>query len=90
MSDIEALVPRVKYMHIVDFGSGVMLQELADLKVMTGADPRIVKRLRKMAQHHFQEAEKLMPNHEETHNRADAVMSQIETSKALCRGCVLA
>ena len=90
MSDIEALIPRVKYMHIVDFGCGVMLQELADLKMASGGDPRIVKRLRRMAQQHFQEAEKLMPNHQETQSRADAVTSQIETSKSLCKGCVLA
>ena len=56
-------------MHIIDYGIGVMLQELADLKESQDYSKRIIKKLRTVACEHFKGAEKALPTHEDTINR---------------------
>jgi hypothetical protein len=56
------LEPKVKCMHIVDYGTGIMLQELAENKEHQGGDVRTIRRLRNLANEHFLGAEKTLPN----------------------------
>ena len=73
VEDIESLEPKVKYMHIVDFISGVMLQEQADSRQAAGDDIRTIAILRQLAGERFQHAEKSMPLHNETCRRSDVI-----------------
>lgn len=73
VEDIESLEPKVKYMHIVDFISGVMLQEQAERRQAAGDDIRTIARLRQLAGERFQYAEKTMPLHNETCRRSDVI-----------------
>ncbi len=60
-------------MHIVDYGIGVMLQEVADLKETQDYPKRIVKKLRVVAHDHFRGAERAFPLHQETLERLKKV-----------------
>lgn len=60
-------------MHIVDFGLGVNLQQQADGIEESGGDARTVTRLRKLAAECYQQAQHMMPTHEETLSRAHQV-----------------
>ena len=84
--DIARLEPRVKYMHVVDYVSGCLLQEMADVRVASpNADPRIIRRLRSMAGEHFRHAEKMLPAHRETCSRADVIKELNQAKKkSLC------
>lgn len=73
VEDIESLEPKVKYMHIVDYVSGVMLQEQADMRQAAGDDVRTIARLRQLAGERFQYAERAMPLHNETCRRSDVI-----------------
>jgi len=69
VQDIASLEAKVKYMHIVDFGTGLMLQEMANNRSTLGDDPKIIARLRSLANEHFLDAERAMPTHKETMER---------------------
>jgi hypothetical protein len=73
VEDIESLEPKVKYMHIVDFVSGVMLQEQAAIRAANGDDIRTITRLRHLAGERFSHAERTMPLHHETAQRSDVI-----------------
>ena len=64
-------------MHIVDFGTGIMLQELAENREKQGGDLRTVRRLRSLATEHFVGAEKALPNHSPTKEKKNK-MFQIQ------------
>jgi hypothetical protein len=71
----------VKYMHVVDYVSGVLMQERADARAGTGADPRTTARLRMLAGEHFLHAEKTLPSHQETCSRSDVIRELNEPAK---------
>lgn len=73
VEDIESLEPKVKYMHIIDFVSGVMLQEQAALRAAAGDDHRTITRLRELAGERFANAERTMPLHNETCKRSEVI-----------------
>lgn len=56
-------------MHIIDYGTGIMLQEMADLRESQDYPERIVKKLRTVACDHLKGAEKALPTHQDTLNR---------------------
>lgn len=89
--DIERLEPRVKYMHVIDYVSGVLMQERADVRAgTTGADPRTINRLRMMAGEHFLHAEKTLPSHRETCSRSDVIKELNEPAKKSMKdACVI-
>lgn len=76
VEDIAGMEPIVKYMHIVDYGTGVMLQELADERELRNnypdepyTDVKTIARLRALASDHFFGAEISMPTHSDTLER---------------------
>jgi hypothetical protein len=73
VEDIESLEPKVKYMHIVDYVSGVMLQDQAASRAAAGDDIRTITRLRHLAEERFSHAERAMPLHNETCKRSDVI-----------------
>mmetsp|Transcript_22531 Transcript_22531/g.32926 ORF Transcript_22531/g.32926 Transcript_22531/m.32926 type:complete len:1011 (+) Transcript_22531:60-3092(+) len=81
VEDVERLEPRVKYMHIVDFISGVIMQEQADYRATQGGDPRTIARLRSLAGDYFSHAEKALPTHKETCDRSGTIKVLNETEK---------
>ncbi|CAE7567187.1 unnamed protein product, partial [Symbiodinium microadriaticum] len=86
--DIERIEPRVKYMHVVDYISGCLMQEKAEARAeLRDADPRIISRLRSMAGEHFRHAEKTLPLHRETCSRADVMKDLNEVKQKIT--CVL-
>jgi hypothetical protein len=76
----------MKYMHIVDFVSGAMLQDQAELRASAGNDDRAVIRLRQLAEERLSYARRAMPLHSETVTRADAIKIYREEKKkdAIC------
>ena len=69
MEDICRLEPRVKYMHIIDYGTAVMLQEIADIKAKQDFPERTIKKLRSVACDYFRGAQRTFPTHQDTLNR---------------------
>ena len=62
VQDIYSIEPTVKYMYSVDFGTGSMLNELADEEQSKGNKPeRSIRRLRGVAEEYFRRAMKAMP-----------------------------
>ena len=79
MQDIAYLEPKVKCMHIVDFGTGIMLEEFADSREKQGGDQRTIRRMRALANEHFAGAERMLPSHSPTMNhRANVQQSRRE------------
>lgn len=73
LQDVAYMEPKVKCMHIVDFGTGIMLQELAENKEHQGGDLRTIRRLRNLANEHFLGAEKTLPNYAPTQKLRAAI-----------------
>ncbi|CAM9265877.1 unnamed protein product [Ascophyllum nodosum] len=63
VADIQEIRPIVRYMHILDYGGGVMLSMQAKKR---GQDHRIAKRLNWQAMQHFRTAYQSMPGDEAT------------------------
>eukprot|EP00752_Nemacystus_decipiens_P012980 g11486.t1 len=67
VSDIQEIRPIVRYMHILDYGGGVMLSMQADkLRREGNANPRTVERLKCMARQCFITAYQSLPDDENT------------------------
>ncbi|CAN0145489.1 unnamed protein product [Scytosiphon promiscuus] len=62
VADIQEIRPIVRYMHILDYGGGVMLSMQAERLEQDRADPRIVKRLKCMAKQCFITAYQSLPD----------------------------
>jgi hypothetical protein len=56
-------------MHIIDYGTAVMLQEIADLRESENDSKRMIKKLRSVAGEHFEGAQRAHPTHEDTIKR---------------------
>lgn len=64
-------------MHIIDYGTAVMLQEIADLRESEDYPDRTIKKYRSVAYDHLKGAQKASPIHQDTTNR----IQQLELSK---------
>ena len=74
VQDIYSIEPTVKCMHVVDFGTGIMLQELAEEGNSTGnLSQRFLHRIESMADDSFLRALKAMPSHTETADKVKLI-----------------
>ena len=62
--DILSIEPTVKYMHIVDYGTGIMLQQLA--KNAGNETSEFFSRVNNLANESFLRAQRTMPLHADT------------------------
>jgi hypothetical protein len=63
-------------MHIIDYGTAVMLQEIADMKEKTQDFPeRTIKKLRSVACDYFHGAQRTFPTHQDTIHRIQEIES---------------
>jgi hypothetical protein len=75
VEDVCRLEARVKYMHIIDYGTAVMLQEIADIKATEDFPERTIKKLRSVACDYFHGAQRTFPTHQDTIDRIKEIES---------------
>ena len=74
VQDIHSLEPTVKSMHVVDYGTGVMLHELAEEGYSTGSNSlRLLHRIQDLSDESFQKALKVMPSHIKTVKKVEEI-----------------
>mmetsp|Transcript_9515 Transcript_9515/g.17842 ORF Transcript_9515/g.17842 Transcript_9515/m.17842 type:complete len:990 (+) Transcript_9515:148-3117(+) len=74
VQDIASLEPTVKSMHVVDYGTGLMLHELAAEGHATGEiSERLLQRIQELADKSFLDAYKVMPSHASTVQRVEEI-----------------
>lgn len=79
-ADINEYEPRVKCMHIVNFGIGAALQfEAENRQTKDNSDPRIIGRMIKASKKHYEQAQSSLPADAETKNRLKAVSDMMLT-----------
>lgn len=82
VQDIRSLEPTVKCMHVVDYGTGLMLHELAEEGYSTGSNSlRLLRRIKDLSDESFLNALKVMPSHLETVRKVEEMNKNKEKDK---------
>jgi hypothetical protein len=82
VQDIHSLEPTVKCMHVVDYGTGIMLHELAEEGLSTGNNSlRLLRRINDLSDESFLSALKVMPSHLPTIKRVEEMKRKKDKDK---------
>jgi hypothetical protein len=83
VQDIHSLEPTVKCMHVVDYGTGIMLHELAEegYNARGGHSLRLLRRIKDLSDESFLNALKVMPSHLETVKKVEEMKKMKDKDK---------
>lgn len=81
VQDINSLEPTVKCMHVVDYGAGVMLHELAEEGKANGRQSsRVLQRMEDLSDASFLQALKAMPSHAATVQKVEEINKKLRNA----------